>query len=229
MSGRPVVDVHIEAEGCAFGSRDAALLRAIDRYGSINRAAGELGRSYAHAQRRLDELADGFGAVVVRRRGGAGGGGSELTDCGRDLLARFERLRAEGERVAAVERTALPGDLGRIDGKLGLIDTAAGQVRALADEPGEEVTVTVPADAVTLHRPEDPPTPAASSARNRFRGRVVEVDCGQEGGATVTVDVGAESPLRARITEESLARLDLADGDEVVAAFKATATRAISE
>lgn len=229
MSGRPAVDVHIEAGECAFGAADAALLRAIDRYGSINRAADELGRSYAHAQRRLDDLAAAFGDVVARTRGGRGGGGTELTDCGRDLLARFERLRAEGERLAAVERTALPGDLGRIDGKLGLIDTAAGQVRALADEPGEEVTVTVPADAVTLHRPEDPPAPAASSARNRFRGRVVEVDCGEDGGATVAVDVGAESPLRARITEESLLRLDLAGGDEVVAAFKATATRAISE
>lgn len=228
MSGRPAVDVHIEADECAFGAADAALLRAIDRYGSINRAADELGRSYAHAQRRLDALEAAFGDVVARTRGGQGGGGTELTDCGRDLLARFERLRAEGERLAAVERTALPGDLGRIDGKLGLIDTAAGQVRALADEPGEEVTVTVPADAVTLHRPEDPPAEAATSARNRFRGRVVDVDCG-DGGATVAVDVGAESPLRAQITEESLARLDLAGGDEVVAAFKATATRAISE
>lgn len=228
MTGRPVVDVRIEGDGTAFGPEDAALLRAIDEHGSINAAADALGRSYAHAQRRLDEIEAAFGDVLERTRGGRGGGGSALTAAGRELLSRFARLRAEGERVTTVERTALPGDLGRLDGRLGLVETAAGRVRALADEPGEAVTVSVPADAVTLHRPGAPPAPSETSARNRFRGRVVGVDR-DSAGATVAVDVGAETPLRARITGESLARLDLAGGDEVVAAFKATAARAVSQ
>ncbi len=227
MAGRPAIDVKLQAGECTFGPADAALLRAIDEYGSIHRAADELGRSYAHAQRRLDELESAFGDVLERTRGGTGGGGSTLTTGGRELLSRLDRLRAEGDRLVRVERTALAGDLGRLDGRLGVIETAAGPVRALADDPDEAVTVSVPADAVTLHRPDAPPASSETSARNRFRGQILDVARDRE-GATVSIEIGAESPLTARITAESLARLDLSQGDEVVAAFKATATRAVS-
>jgi molybdopterin-binding protein len=57
--------------------------------------------------------------------------------------------------------------------------------------------------------------------RNQFRGRVTEVL--RSGAlARVTVDVGGV-PLVAAITTGSLEELDIAEGSDVVAAFKATA------
>lgn len=95
------------------------------------------------------------------------------------------------------------------------------------DAPSGRVRVTVRADAVTLHDPASAPDAGATSARNRFRGTVAGVERG-DGTAVVAVDVGAATPLRVRVTEESLERLGLEPGAEVVAAFKATATYATS-
>jgi len=72
------------------------------------------------------------------------------------------------------------------------------------------------ADDVSLSR-----TASASSVRNQFRGVVSEI--APAGAITrVTVDVGA-LPLVAAVTTRSAQELNLAVGDEVFAAFKATA------
>jgi molybdopterin-binding protein len=64
-------------------------------------------------------------------------------------------------------------------------------------------------------------TPASSSIRNQFRGRIAEI--AESGAVTrVTVDVSG-TPLVAAITTRSLEELGLAVGVEVIAAFKATA------
>lgn len=78
---------------------------------------------------------------------------------------------------------------------------------------------------MTLHDPDEAPDAGATSARNRFAGEVTAIDRG-EAVSRVTVDVGAEGPLLALVTEESRERLALDVGAEVVASFKATATRA---
>ena len=110
------------------------------------------------------------------------------------------------------------------EGELSTVETDAGRVRALAPE-AEAVQVTVRADAVTLHAPDEAPPEAATSARNRFAGQVVAIDTGAV-VARVLVDVGAESPLAALVTMASVENLTLCEGAEVVVSFKATATRA---
>lgn len=209
-----------------FDARDAALLRAIDEHGSLNRAAADLGRSFAHAQRRVVELEGAFGRLVERRRGGAGGGGSELTEPARDLLARFDRLRAEFSGVAAVPQTVLAGRVVDRDGELATVETAAGTVRALAPADVERVEVTVRADAVTLVAPDEAPEGSGTSARNRFSGEVVAVDAG-ETVAAVELAIGGGIRLAALVTRASVDRLGLEPGRAAVATFKATATRAV--
>ena len=88
--------------------------------------------------------------------------------------------------------------------------------------------MTLRADAVTLHDPDDAPPAGGTSARNRLAGTVTAVDTG-EAVARVSVDVGAPDPLVALVTVESLERLGLLDGTPVVATFKATATRAVEQ
>lgn len=215
--------------GCGdtdFEGRDAALLRAVDEHGSLNAAAEALGRSFAHAQRRIVVLEAAFGELVVRRRGGLGGGGSELTDTARDLLARFDRLRVEFSGVAAAPQTVLAGRVVERDGELATVETDIGTVRALAPPNAARVEVTVRADAVTLHAPADVPSAAATSARNRCTGAVAVVEPG-ETVATVELDVAGAARLSALVTIASVDRLALEPGAAVVATFKATATRAV--
>lgn len=224
MTGRPEVEAHIEAEGVVFADGDAALLRAVDEHGSLNAATVALGRSFAHAQRRIVELEAAFGSLVDRTRGGRGGGGSELTDRARDLLARLDRLEVEGTGLAEVDHTTLSGRVVERDGEIGTVETTAGRVRALVPPGAETVAVSVRSDAVTLH---DQPGPEGSSALNRFRGTVVGVDRG-EAIAVVALEVTPAVTVEALVTRESASRLDLDVGATLVATFKATATRAVS-
>lgn len=218
-------DARLRSGDVAFTDRDATLLRAIDETGSLNGAADALDRSYSRAHGRLTELEAAFGALVDRRRGGSSGGGSTLTDGARELLAEFDRLRAGYTSIAETAEAVIEGTVEARTGELGTVRTAGGPVRAIVPPTGDEVEVSVRADAVTLHAPGESPAEAATSARNRFEGRVAAVERG-EAVSLVTLDVGAAAPLYALVTERSRRRLDLAAGSAVVATFKATATRA---
>ena len=236
----------IEIDGERIDARDVEALYGIDEFGSMYRAAEELGRSYARIQQRVTELEETLGPLVARQRGGKGGGGSTLTDGARDLLARFERLRAEFSGLARAEESVFSGRLVDRDGLLGTVETPAGTVRAIvADaEPGGErdeaaksdsggtdranatVQIGVRSDAVGLTTPEAAPEPTGTSIRNRFEGTVESIES-EDAVARVTVDVGVDAPLRTLLTETSRETLDLSPGDPVVASFKATAARGV--
>lgn len=218
------VDARLEGEGMRFAERDAQLLRAIREHGSLNAAAGALGRSYSRSQRRVVELEDAFGRLVERQRGGSGGGGSSLTDTAESLLAEFDRLEAEFTGLTEVEETVLRGRVVERDGELGTVETGAGLVRAIVPPTAEDVRLAVRADAITLHAPGSVPE-TETSARNQFRGEVREIRSG-DALARVVIDIGADTDLTVLVTQTSIDTLGLEPGTPVVASFKATATRA---
>ncbi|WP_331236651.1 TOBE domain-containing protein [Natronorarus salvus] len=218
-------EVQLVVGDLAVTKRDVELLSAIDDHGSIHAAAAALGRSYAHAQRRIVALEEALGPLTERTRGGSGGGGSSLTDTARALSRRFGRLEAASSGLATVGKTVLEGRVVDRTGELGVVETGVGRLRALVPPESESVEVSIRADAVTLTAPSESPDEDGTSARNRFSGTVRSIDAG-ETVATVTVDVGGETPLSALVTRSSLDRLDLAPGTEVEVSFKATATRA---
>ncbi|MBP2250309.1 TOBE domain-containing protein [Halarchaeum nitratireducens] len=218
-------DASLRADDVAFGARDAALLRAIDATGSLNAASDRLGRSYSRAHERLDDLENAFGPLVERTRGGPGGGGTTLTDDGRALVARFERLRAGYAAIAETTVAVLDGTVTDRTGELGVVDTEAGAIRALVPPDTDRVEVSVRGDAVTLHDPDASPAADATSARNRFEGVVTAVERG-DAVVRVAVDIGAGTPIDALLTATSVERLDVEEGASIVASFKATATRA---
>ena len=221
---RPQFDAYIRNAGVTLDASDVELLRTIDRTGSLNTATESLGRSYAHAQRRVVELEEAFGSLVERKRGGSGGGGSSLTETAEDLLASFERTRMGFEGVAAVAKTVLTGPIVDREGELVTVETDAGPVRALVPEGDGVAQLSIRADAVTLTDPDDTPVPDHTSARNQFTGTVEEITVGER-IAQVAVDIGIDDPLLALVTERSRAKLGLDVGSDVVASFKATATR----
>lgn len=221
----PEFDAKLHGDGVAFDADDAGLLRAVAAAGSLNAAASELGRSYSRAHKRLTTLESAFGPLVESQRGGDGGGGSTLTDRADQLLAQFERLRTAFAGIASVEETVLAGRVVARDGEVATIETAAGRLRALAPQEASAVSVTVRADTVTLYDAAGAPDARATSARNRFEGTVTDVTAG-ESIRTVSVDVGWETDLVALLTAESSWELGLGPGEQVLASFKTTATRA---
>jgi len=94
---------------------------------------------------------------------------------------------------------------------------AAGVAFDVVTEATGEAHVVVDAREVILSR-----APLESSARNVVRGRVVAAELSR-GCVRVSLDAGVE--LIALVTEGSYRKLGLALGDEVTAAFKATAVR----
>ncbi|VTT85371.1 ABC-type transport system operon protein [Halorubrum sp. DM2] len=236
-------------DGVEFDGRDAALLRAVDAAGSVAGAASELGRSRARALSRIETLEGAYGTLVERRRGGEGGGGSRLAAPGRRLLDRYDRLQAVLAATAAVPETVLDGTVVAVDGEIGVVDTAVGELSGFhgggADAGGDgaavgdAVQVRIGADAVTVNDADNAVDPDATSARNCLAGRVRAIEPG-ETVSTVRIAVheavvndsdeatdGVE--LAALITAESIRRLGLAPGDPVSIRWKATATRLVPQ
>jgi molybdate transport system regulatory protein len=79
-----------------LGPTRIRLLEAIDRLGSISRAAAEVPLSYKAAWDAVDAMNRQAGqALVNRSAGGAGGGGARLSASGRRLVALYRALDQE--------------------------------------------------------------------------------------------------------------------------------------
>ncbi len=88
-------------QAIAIGPGKADLLEAIDREGSISRAAKTMGMSYRRAWLLVETMNACFTAPLVEAaRGGSGGGGAGLTALGREVLERYRAL--EDKAAAAV-------------------------------------------------------------------------------------------------------------------------------
>jgi molybdate transport system regulatory protein len=76
-----------------FGSGRRVLLEAIDRCGSINRAARELNMSYRKAWGSIRAMEERLGIKLIERQtGGRDGGGAVLTKDARTFIKEFEAL-----------------------------------------------------------------------------------------------------------------------------------------
>lgn len=76
-----------------FGSGREALLKAIEKSGSINKAAKEINISYRKALSYIQNMEVRLGKNLVERRtGGKNGGGASLTRDAKDLLSKYEKL-----------------------------------------------------------------------------------------------------------------------------------------
>jgi molybdate transport system regulatory protein len=88
------------------------LLEAVEQTGSISAAAERMQVQYRLAWDRLEEMEHGLGLRLVDRHvGGAGGGGASLTEAGRDLVQRFNRLAGEIDTCLGEQFREAFGDL----------------------------------------------------------------------------------------------------------------------
>ena len=105
---------------------------------------------------------------------------------------------------------------------LTVVDLDGGGVATTTDAGTGRVALSVYPWEITI-RPA--PDTADDSAQNRISARVLSVT---EVGNRVRVGLAAGQPLVAEVTTQSAGDLSLAVGSEVVASWKATATRLVS-
>ena len=77
-----------------FGDGKAALLEAVDRYGSLRQAAQSMDMSYRHAWGLLRELEHAAGFAFLEHSGAGPRTTLRLTDRGRQFIAAYRRFRA---------------------------------------------------------------------------------------------------------------------------------------
>ncbi len=69
------------------------LLKRIEEFKSINRAAKDMNLSYAKALRILNRLEDNLGRpILLRKKGGSERGGAELTPFARKFIREYEEF-----------------------------------------------------------------------------------------------------------------------------------------
>ena len=86
--------IWIESEGKpVFGRGRRFLLKAIDKYGSINQAAKEINISYRKAWGYIKAMEERLGFKLIERQtGGKNGGGATLTVEAKKFLTKYEEL-----------------------------------------------------------------------------------------------------------------------------------------
>ncbi len=75
-----------------LGSGKAHLLLAVDRLGSIQRAADEFGMSYRHAWGAIRKIEQRAGFKILDTKLGRKGGGAQLTPKGREFIGKVDSL-----------------------------------------------------------------------------------------------------------------------------------------
>jgi molybdate transport system regulatory protein len=97
------------ADKAFLGGGRIGLLEAIDRFGSITRAAREVGVSYKTAWDAVDAMNNAAERPLVERAaGGLGGGGTVLTDEGKKAVRLYRVLQLEHQEF-----------IKRLEGRLG--------------------------------------------------------------------------------------------------------------
>jgi ModE molybdate transport repressor domain/molybdenum-pterin binding domain/molybdenum-pterin binding domain len=115
------------ADKAFIGGDRIGLLEAIDRFGSITRAAREVGVSYKTAWDAVDAMNNAAEKPLVERAvGGLGGGGTMLTDEGKETVRLYRVLQDEHQEF--IKR--LEGRLGNVGRFYSLLRRVAMRVSA---------------------------------------------------------------------------------------------------
>ena len=82
------------SKGIFLGEGRIQLLKAIEREGSLSKAAKSMKMSYKKAWNLVDAINKSAPqAIVTKSTGGSGGGGTELTPYGKQKISDFEAMK----------------------------------------------------------------------------------------------------------------------------------------
>lgn len=80
-------------DGVCLGEGRIQILKAIEKEGSLSKAAKLLGISYKKAWHLVDSInKNAEEPILTTNTGGNGGGGTQLTSYGKDMIKAFETI-----------------------------------------------------------------------------------------------------------------------------------------
>ncbi len=93
--------IWLEKDGeVVVGNGKMGLLKRIDEFGSIQKAAEKHGMSYRHAWGTIQKIENRAGFKVVETQvGGKDGGGARLTPKGKEFLDQYDSFRRGLEKA----------------------------------------------------------------------------------------------------------------------------------
>lgn len=232
------------------GERRIALLAALEREGSLTRAAKSAGLSYKGAWDALEQMGHLAGEPLAERAvGGRGGGSTRLTARGVQLLRRYERVAIEHARFLArvnagdADDAALPRHpalrtsarnqfagtvvavrAGRVNDEVELAVIGGLRLVATITRESTEALSLVPGRAAFALVKASSISLAASSfdrRRNRLAGTVDRMVRGAADTEVVLALPGG-GRVAAVVTPADVKALGLKRGDDAVATFEAS-------
>jgi molybdate transport system regulatory protein len=251
MKPTPADGQFLSADLRLAGRLDArffALLEALQRTGSINRAAATAGFSYKGAWLLLDSACNLANEPLLETTTG----GTQLTDAARGLLTAWQALQSDHRDFlrGLAQHPALQGLLRRMSMKTSARNQFAGIVSALDIGPvsaevtlalksGDHITATLTSTAARRLKLKKGKEALALikasavvlvsdfagwqlSARNQLVGTVSRIDKGAVSSLVVLTLPGGAA-LTASVTNEGLEALGLKVGAPATAVFKAYA------
>lgn len=218
----------IRKKDIIYRKKDHELLKAIQEYNSINKAAENLNRSYSSSQKRIVKLEKELGDLIETKRGGIKGGGSKLTENAKKLINRFERLKTEYDYVKEINITTVKGKVKETKTTLCVIDTPIGEIiAALTDklEKGDLAKILIREDSVIIKKPEKKSKKVITSARNQFEGKIEKIISFED---IIKLNIQINNTIiTTTVTKESQQKMNLKENDKVKISFKAMATKTI--
>ncbi|WZL74989.1 LysR family transcriptional regulator [Clostridiaceae bacterium 35-E11] len=92
--------IWLEKDKKAFGEGPCKLLEKVEKLGSLNQAAKEMGMSYSKAWNIVNRAEEQLGFLILERRtGGTEGGGSLLTKEAKILMKQYKDFYQEAETL----------------------------------------------------------------------------------------------------------------------------------
>jgi molybdate transport system regulatory protein len=111
MKVRTKVWIDDDNDNVVFGSGRARMLEAIDRLGSMNKAAKEMKMSYRAVWGRIKSTEERMGSkILTTSPGGGKRRGSTLTPTGKKLLEKYRTLKGRIVEKADQEFEEIFGD-----------------------------------------------------------------------------------------------------------------------
>jgi len=241
-------NIWIKKENRNFiGKGRIELLKNIQVYGSISKAAKHMKMSYKAAWDSVDimnKLANK--PLVTKVTGGKGGGGTVITSHAKELITAYEEISTLYKNYFETLENSFNEQIGDEQSKEPVFSRLSGKVSSIKNiddnyelliklKSGQELAsienenfvnqrdIKIYEEINFLIETDNivlTKKKQTSSARNSIFGKVKEIN-DDKINANITIDCGQEDIIHAKITSSSCKKLELKEDDEIYASFKA--------
>ena len=230
-----------------IGRGRVELLKNIQIYGSISKAAKAMKMSYKAAWDSVDIMNKlSNKALVTKITGGKGGGGTVITSHAKELIQSYEEISKlhktyfetlENSFNKQIDDTSSnEPTFSRLKGTISKMENIDDNYEISIELENKQILTSIESKKLVSNRDfkideeinflieSDAITITKelqnSSARNKLQGKIISIS-DDKINSIITIDCGENDIIYSKITSSSCKNLDLKENDEVFASFKA--------